>query len=886
MSSSTTTADTATGDLSQSGAPKTVSTVRAQFGSLTAATTAAEESKTVAIAAPTAVTKTGFGVLSALTLRVGATGAPVAPVESPAVWVALAAARRELGSLDTVKIANTAESLQTTGELLPEADVSAAVDNGAPTITRTTVGRPSSTTGVVKGSVTATDPEKNPLTYAVTPTSSKGGTVVVDTKGKFTYTPTTAMRHAAALTTATPVDKTDTFTLSVADDQGNVTQQVVTVAIAPANIKPTAPGAAAGQPNSTTGVVIGTAWATDADKDAIILGGPTATKKGTIEYDNTTGTFRYTPTAEARAAANAPKASAAVKTDKFTITLSDGHGGTVTTSVTVNLANVDQNTFPGVSSGKVLTGTTGTKFEFVNALNGSASGRTSPTRVIVINPDGTAAATVTITGVPDFKNGGLIAAPGGGAYFTTINGTKTQVSVISATGALTTSTAMAGAPSGPITVAPDGTGYLTVGQFNTTRKTTISVVQIRPNGQTIVTKLSGIATGGVSVASDGTAYQAYQDGTTTKVLAVAPDGSVKTLSAPAGQTVVGTAVGTGGTAYLTTRNQTAGTTSVYTIDAGALSAPRVLTGNAVGAVAVAPDGTAYQVTTTGSTASISVITPTGAVQGPAIDYLPGYNGKFTTLQFADDGTGYLLVSNASGGAVVVVRPGGNDAPAAIPVPLDEIKTLKVGPDGRLFVNTTHTVSSTGAVTALPGSAGTEDLEFGPDGTPYAAYVTSTGIGFVNLNTGVRSAEIPGATAPSNFNGSLGDGFDPLTIGPDGTIFVRSYAGVPEQGTRQVSVLVASADGTNVVSFTDDGYGVWLTPTGDGGGYATVYDADTRTTKVWRVNATTGEKTIIHTIANGVATGGVDVRADGSLSVTTIDGSRPSNVTTTLHEFAG
>ncbi len=829
--------------------------------------------------------------LSALAVPLGTTGSPKTPIESTLAWVALAATRRELGTLGARRGIEDTTSAVAPGQLLNAEAVALPSANGAPTITKTTVGKPSASTGAIAGSVTATDPEKDLLTYTVDSTATTHGTVSIDpAKGKFVYTPTAAARHAAASITALPGDKTDTFTVNVTDADGNVASHTFNVTVAPANATPTGAGAAVGQPNSTTGVVIGTAFANDADLDPLTLAGPASTTKGSIGYDNATGTFTYAPTAAARAAANATNASASAKVDKFTVTLNDGHGGTSNVSVTVNLANVvGQTQFPGAATGTVVTDVTGTKYELVTALNLTATARVSPTRVIVINPDGTAAATVKITGVYDLKGGGLIAAPNGGVYLATVNGTKTQVSVISPTGALTTSGAMAGTPSGPIIVAADGTGYVTVGQFNTTKKTTLSIAQIKPSGLITIRTVSGTAADGVSVATDGTAYQAYQDGAITRVLAIAADGTVRTLSAAAGQTVVGTAVGVGSTVYLTTYDQAADFTSVYLLDGAGISTPRTIAGKAVGEVVIG-GGAVYQVTTSTAVPGsnrISVITPTGVITSDPFVGLLGFSGKFTTLQVAADGTGYLLYTNpvTSTGSVAVVRPTGALTTVSVPSGTNAaaIGQLVIGPDNKLYSTSTsdsaYAISPNGTVTVFSNSSGVTDLEFDSTGAPFAAFSDGSNVGYVNLSTGTRSDTIAGTLTPSTFAGTLGDGLDPLTIEPDGSVIVKSYSDTNAGEIRKVTVMLGAADGTTIATFTDTGYGVWLTSAGGGVEYATVYDTATRTTKVWKLSSAGAVK--IATVG-GLAPGGVDMRPDGKLYLSTSNGTTGSNVKTDLH----
>ena len=232
-------------------------------------------------------------------------------------------------------------------------------------VTKFSAGSPSSSTGIVKGTVTATDKDKDVLTYETSGTTAKGGTVTLDAKGRYVYTPTAAARHAAA--TSDPAAKTDTFTVTVDDGHGSPRDVLVTVKVGATNNKPDNTAYTLGTPDAATGAVVGTVTATDADHDDFTLTGPATTKKGAITYNSADDTFTYTPTAAARAAAGALGASTSTKTDKFTVTVADGHGGTDTVSVTVTIAPTaapgDQNPTDGhftanaPGSGGTVTGT-------------------------------------------------------------------------------------------------------------------------------------------------------------------------------------------------------------------------------------------------------------------------------------------------------------------------------------------------------------------------------------------------------------------------------------------------------------------------------------------------------------------------------------------------
>ncbi len=204
------------------------------------------------------------------------------------------------------------------------------VGNGAPTGSAT-VGIPNAATGVVTGQIVATDPNGDPLTYSGSTTTSKGAVVVNTNTGAFTYTPTSAARHAAAKIGATASATTDTFSVTVSDGRGGLTAVPVTVTISPKNTAPVAGTTTVGTPNSSTGVVTGSVSATDADGDTLTYTGSTTTSKGSVTVA-TNGSFTYTPTPAARAVATGST------TDSFTVTAADGYGGTAAIAVTVPVA--------------------------------------------------------------------------------------------------------------------------------------------------------------------------------------------------------------------------------------------------------------------------------------------------------------------------------------------------------------------------------------------------------------------------------------------------------------------------------------------------------------------------------------------------------------------
>jgi len=190
--------------------------------------------------------------------------------------------------------------------------------NVAPTVTPTqTVAGTEDTASTV--TVAATDSNKDDvLTYTVsTPangTAAISGNVV-------TYTPKANFNGA------------DSFTVTVKDAKGLTASQTVTVNVAAVNDKPTfAAGTQAVTTNEDTAATV-TLAASDVDGDTLTYTAA-APANGTVTISGSTAT--YTPNANYNGA------------DSFVVTASDGKGGTVTQTVNVTVAAV--NDAPAISA--------------------------------------------------------------------------------------------------------------------------------------------------------------------------------------------------------------------------------------------------------------------------------------------------------------------------------------------------------------------------------------------------------------------------------------------------------------------------------------------------------------------------------------------------------
>lgn len=212
--------------------------------------------------------------------------------------------------------------------------VNVAEFNSAPVAGTPSIGAPG-VLGVVTGRVSATDADGDTLAFTGSATTAKGS-VAVASDGSFTYTPTLAARHGAAANWATEADRSDSFTITLSDGFGGTATTHVIVPVTPVNSVPVVGGLIVGTPDGATGVVVGSLDAADDDGDTLTFGGATSTGKGSLEIA-ADGSFTFTPTASARRNAHL-SLSPTDASESLTVTVSDGHGGSVSTPVIVEIS--------------------------------------------------------------------------------------------------------------------------------------------------------------------------------------------------------------------------------------------------------------------------------------------------------------------------------------------------------------------------------------------------------------------------------------------------------------------------------------------------------------------------------------------------------------------
>lgn len=184
--------------------------------------------------------------------------------------------------------------------------------------------------GQVTVTVQMTDADADALSYSVT-TPSKGA-LIRNPDGSYGYLPNGEARHNAAADNAPASVLSDDFSVTVTDGHGGSFTVPVSVAVSPANAVPTA--ILQISESTATGKVTGAVTATDDDLDPLSYSA-SAPSQGTVTV-NPDGTFVYTPVG--------PQHSS---TDSFTITVVDGHGGTITVPVTVAAPSPEGPVDPG-----------------------------------------------------------------------------------------------------------------------------------------------------------------------------------------------------------------------------------------------------------------------------------------------------------------------------------------------------------------------------------------------------------------------------------------------------------------------------------------------------------------------------------------------------------
>jgi VCBS repeat-containing protein len=167
----------------------------------------------------------------------------------------------------------------------------------------------------VAGQVLATDVDGDTLGYTLNTAPANGSVTLDPVTGDFVYTP------------AANFNGTDSFVVVISDGQGGSVTSRVTVNVAPVNDAPVTSNLAL---TTDEGVAVtGQVRATDVDGDALSYTVVSAPQNGALVLNPSTGEFTYTPDSHHNGS------------DSFIVTISDGNGGTTTSTVTIGVTPVN-----------------------------------------------------------------------------------------------------------------------------------------------------------------------------------------------------------------------------------------------------------------------------------------------------------------------------------------------------------------------------------------------------------------------------------------------------------------------------------------------------------------------------------------------------------------
>ncbi len=725
--------------------------------------------------------------------------------------------------------------------------------NSLPVATPATINATTDT--AFHGTLTGTDANGDPLTFAAGATASTNGTVVIDPDGSFIFTPTAGFTGVGS------------FSFTANDGTGNSTEATVTVNIGPAgaSVAPIAAPLTIVTPVDVT--FNGNLTATDANGDPLTFtAGAVAAANGTVTI-GADGSFSYVPDA------------GFTGTDSFSFVANDGALTSTDTLVTVHVGVT--NVLPVVgpvslssTTDTVVTGTlTGTDANG-DPLTFSVGSTAATNGSVVINPDGTFTFTPTagFNGIATFSynaNDGIADGADGivtitiapniapvsvaqtitTAVNTTFNGTLTATDANGDT--LTFAAGADAAANGTVTINPDGTfsyvpdaGFTGTDSFSFTASDGTAI-----STESVVTVHVGIANSlpVVSPISLTTGTDTAVSGTLT---ATDANGDPLTFSAGATAATNGTVViNPDGTFTFT---PTAGFNGVATFSYRANDG----LGNSTDAIAtitvganVGPISTAQTISTAVDTTFTGTLTATDA-NGDALTFAAGTvaaaNGTVTinpdgTFSYVPD-AGFTGVDSfsftASDGvttsaeSLVTVHVGiTNSLPVVLPVTLSTntntaLTGTLTGTDANgdpLTFSEGATAETNGTVVINPDGTFTFTPTAGFNGVASFSYRANDGIGnstdatvTVNVSAVVNVAPVGVAqtittATDTTFNGTLiatDSNGDPLTFAAgtvaaaNGTVTINangSFTYVPDAGFTGVDSFSFTASDGSLVS---------------------------------------------------------------------------------------
>ncbi|WP_162528579.1 Ig-like domain-containing protein [Mycolicibacterium sp. CBMA 230] len=667
--------------------------------------------------------------------------------------------------------------------------------------------------GVVTGTLTATDPAGKTLTYSAA-TNPANGTVTVTAAGAYTYTPSQAAQLEAGLGGPT----TDSFTVTATNGTYTSTAGTISVPITSAAINVTNtldfgtnPQAIAVSPSGSTAYVANSSSNT---VSAINIA------TGAVIYTTVVGTNPY-------GVAVSPNGNIVYVTDR----------GSNTLSMIYSPAGAAINIPVGSSPEGVAVSPDGTTVYVANFGSGTVS---------VINT-----ATNSVTNIPVVPRPIAVAvSPAGGLAYVVSEGnfsTRPAVSVIStATDTLVGTMFISGGSSGAqgygVAFSPNGqVAYVVSTGNNPFGGGTLAVINTATTTLTAVLTVGSLPTG-VAFSPDGSlAYVTNSGANTVSVINTATNTVIATQQVGAQPFAVAVNPSTGA-AYIT--NELDNTVSVLAL--GPITSPKPNT-----VIATIPASTEFLTTSPNGNfvyldqgTSVSVInTATNTVVNtfPVVASNVGGDG----IAVSPDGSRlYIATGNAANpttgaGTVSVINTATDSVIASVSVGPEPFG-IAITPNG----STAYVINTPGSVSVINTATNTVTNTITVSGQPLGVaanpngatvYVaTSAGISVINTATNTVTATVPA-------NGAFG-----VAVSPNGhTVYLATSGGVEVIDTATNVVTTTIPGGATQVAVSPDGNFVYATNSGE-----TVTVIDTAT------------NTVIDTVTAGSETVGLTVTPDG------------------------
>ncbi len=302
----------------------------------------------------------------------------------------------------------------------------------------------------------------------------------------------------------------------------------------------------------------------------------------------------------------------------------------------------------------------------------------------------------------------------------------------------------------------------------------------------------------------------------------------------------------------------AGTYRITTV-AQAGTATTTLPGTPTADTQVAPDGSLYQATSTGTTCDITHIGPTGTTT-------TALGGKpHNSMQIAPDSTAYQVTSAGTTHSVVHITPTGSTTTKITGPPYSSMQIAadnsvhQTTLSGKTRTRITHVTAGDATSTTHPGTPH-GGVQVSPDGTAYQI----TAKGDIYRVFAVASEDTTATTL-------TGEPFDVVQFTPDGTAYIGTRTGDADVGyTTHITHITAT--GTTITTYPGKPFDS-IQIAADGTAYHTTCSGDT-----YSINTIT-PKEVVTTALTGTPYGSTQIGPDGTAYRTTRTGDAATGYTT-------